>query len=729
VAGRWLVSWIPEGNEREITMSGEEPEYPDDLIPDIGNTDWPDLVGFIKSSVGIRQGYSTFVPKSNGIGRPVSGGKETFIRCPSPSHVDKRPSAWMQESEGLWYCAACNIGGDVLDLAAFASGLPVPEYKADAALFGDLVQSVASRLGITEQQARSAGFVSESRPPEAADVSPEWPDDFTPEEMAEAQLLHERWEEAGLPDSRNMAVRDVMARRSVRERGAELASEPQESDLEESMSRELDYELASLVKVRTAEVAGSYDEALEKGLLVELGCDPKFPHIPWQDVIPPDTPIYRMLKATCVTDIPDEYFIWAIYTALGSMIGRRVELMNSRGAVDPALWTVIIGSTGSSKSTVAVEMDRILAKVAPVVGNNGVKIIGVPASGERFLEQIRRDESVSMGMTVELEECPNSATFMYADEFALLGALLSRAGSTLTPLLLQAYSLKRDYILRPTESMSRVTFPVTGPMVSILSTTQPNRISEMLSRHDVASGFMNRFIFGSGKPRRVCVPMMGFGPDWQTVEQEFNHIQDRLSVRGAFLGLTDKAYVDKPWQLGPDTGGLTRMREWIYEQGKELEGADDYTADLLARRELMILKITLLMAINRIAGGDDWKHWTEGDVNAAIAHYPNIAEGWMDTGKRVLDTDELRLAEWVVARIEETGEIGIARRDLNRAVPKSMRGGHKSFNEVIVSLSQNGLIREVELRQGGKSKKAVKWLYPADNGPMTNSTELSTDTA
>lgn len=690
-------------------VEGLEP-YDDDLIPDIETSDWPDMVGYVKSKVSLRDGYIAFVPKANGIGRPVSGGKETFIRCPSPSHIDKKPSAWMQEGEGLWFCSVCQVGGDLFDLAAFATGWPVPGYKSDSASFTDVVNEVCERMGATEADARFAGYVTETRPLEAADVSPEWPEDFTEVEMAEAYALFESWDESGVPGAKDLAVRDVLARRKLGQRDTELADERNDHGLEPGLSRELDIAIAEMLEVDTYELADSYDDAVQKGLLVEVGCDPTFAHIPWQDVIPPDTPIYRMLKATCVNDIPDEYFIWAIYTALGSMIGRRIELANNRGAVDPALWTVIIGATGSSKSTVAVEMDRILAKVAPVQDSDGVKIIGVPASGERFLEMIRRDSLVGIGATVELDECKNAASFMYSDEFSLLGSLLSRAGSTLTSLLLQAYGLRRDYVLRPTESMSRVSFPVTGPMLSILSTTQPNRISDMLSKFDVASGFMNRFIFGMGVPRRVCVPMMGFGPDYSVVEAEFKLIQSRLNCSGQFDHLYDKAHVDKPWQLGPDAGGLSRMRRWMHDQAQKAKQHDDYTADLLARRELVMLKITLIMAINRICGGDDWKHWTEGDVEAAIAHYPNIEHGWLETGGRVLDSEDTRLEDWILTKVEQTGATGISRRDLGRSIPKSMRKNAKGFNEIINSMNTNGSIREVDLKNG-KSKKSTKWIY------------------
>jgi hypothetical protein len=692
-------------------------QWPDDLIPDVGPTDWPDLVGFLKARVPIRNAYLAFVPKQNGIGRPVSGGKEVFVRCPSPSHVDKRPSAWMQEREGLWYCAACGVGGDLFDMAAYATGYSVPGYKADAVSFGEVVQEVADRLGLTEADARAAGFVTESRPAEAADVSPEWPEDFTDAEMAEALILFEAWDEVGVPNAKDLAVRDVLAKRAVHDRSAEIAAEP-EPELDEAISREIDIATAAMINPNTAELATDYDDALAKGLLLEVGCDPNFPHVHWEDVIPADTPIYRMLKALCVTDIPDEYFLWSIYTALGAMIGRRVELVNGRGAVDPALWTVIVGATGSSKSTVAVEMDHILSKVAPVKDGAGVKLLGVPASGEKFIEQLRREDVDTTQVVPTMVEFPNASNFMYSDEFSLLGQLLSRAGSTLASLLLQVYGLKRDYVLRPTESMSRISFPVTGPMLCILSTTQPNRISQMLSKFDVASGFMNRFVFASGKPRRVCVPLMGFGPDYKAVEAEFQLMENRLNCAGQWNHLNpmvEKAHIDKPWTLGPDAGGLARIRQWMHDETAALEGSDEYTADLLARRELVILKITLLMAFNRICAGDNWKYWTKEDVEAAIAHYPNIAHGWREMGAAVLDTEDSKLEDWIVDFIYSRPD-GVSKRDLIGRVPKSMRKGAKPMTEVITAMSNSGIIREVELKSGnsGRGRKSVKWLYPPD---------------
>lgn len=698
------------------------PGWDPDLIPDLGPdtvTDWPDLTGFIKAKVPIRTVYTTFVPKANGIGRPVSGGKETFIRCPSPSHVDKRPSAWMQEGEGLWYCAACAVGGDVFDLAAHATGHNVPGYKSNAGEFGDVVKEVAERLGVTEEQARAAGYTRESKPIEEADVSPEWPEDFSPDEMAYASKLVESWAAAGVPNAKELAVHDVVARRTVAERDAEVKelAGPEPEPVDEGSSREMDIELARMSPVSTDEVSINYEDAVAKGLLVEVGCDPDFPHIPWQGIFPEGSPLHEIFKAACVTDIPDEFIVWAVYTALGSLVGRRVELLNGYAPVDPSFWTVLMGGTGSRKSTVAVEMDKILAHVAPVSGADGVKIVGTPASGERYMEMIRRDEVSGIGTTVEVEECTNSASFMFVDEFSTLGTLLGRAGNTLSSHLLQTYSCGRDRVIRPTEAMGRVSFPVTGPMVSILATTQPNRVVTMLNRYDVASGFMNRFVFISGKPRRICVPMMGFGPDWKLVQEQFQRIENRLRCANEFVPLGDKAFVDKPWQLTADSGGLKRLREWMMEQNSLMTGKEDdeFTADLLARRDLVMVKLILLMALNRIVGEGvtkTSKNWTKADVDAAIAHYPNIKAGWLDTGTRVLDTPESELEKWIEQKINTSVETpGIAQNDLRRLIPKSMRVPAHVFNQTVNALAISGAFRQIDLRKVG-AKRSIRWLQP-----------------
>jgi hypothetical protein len=696
----------------------EEQEWDPELIPDLGpdvHTDWPDITGFIKATVPIRTVYTNFVPKAGGIGRPVSGGKETFIRCPSPAHVDKRPSAWMQEREGLWYCAACAVGGDLFDLAAHATGHRVPDYKANAVEFGEVVQDVASRLGVTEEAARAAGYTRESRPAEEADVSTEWPEDFTDSELAYAQTLYESWDEAGVPNAKELAVHDVLARREVAGRDAEV-KELAGPELDEGVSREIDIALTKMAPVITAETSSTYEDAVAKGLIVEVGIDPESHPVRWEDFLDPETPVYKMMKAAAVTDIPDEFVLWSIYTALGTLVGRRVELIDYERPVDPAFWTVLVGDTGTKKSTIAMEMEKILHKVAPPSGSDGVKLMGTPASGERFMDMLRREEVVGVGVGVEAIECTNSASFMYVDEYSLLASTLGRAGNTLGSHFLQVYGAGRDQIVRPTEAMGRISFPVTGPLLGLLSTTQPNRLSTMMDRYDIASGFMNRFGFIGGSPRRVYMPMAGYSPDWGRVREQFQIIQNRLNCADIFIPMHDKAFVDKPWQLVPDSGGLIRLREWIIEQRELMATEENQTiVEMLARRDLIIKKLVLVMAINRIVGAGTTrvpKNWTAEDVDAAIGHYDNLRHGWMTSAEKVFETVDTEMEDWVIRRVNESTDTrGIAQRDLLRLVPHRMRMPAKDFNQLVQALATAGAFRQVDLRRV-KSKKSTKWLMP-----------------
>ena len=710
----------PEYRPTPSSSTDPEREWDPELIPDLGPDagDWPDLTGFIKATVSIRTVYTAFVPKSGGIGRPVSGGKETFIRCPSPTHIDKKPSAWMQEREGLWYCAACSVGGDVFDLAAHATGHRVPDYKASAVEFGDIVKEVAARVGATEEAARAAGYVRESRPAEEADVTAEWPEDFADEEVAYAQRIYESWSESGVPNAKELAVHDVVARRGVAERDAavhELAG----PELEEGLSREIAIELATKVAPAiTAEMSSSYEDAVAKGLIIEVGVDPSSHPVHWEDFIEPDTPIYKMMQAAAVTDIPDEFVLWSIYVAFGALIGRRVELIDSVRPVDGALWTVLMGDTGSRKSTVAGEMEKILHRVCPPSGSDGVKLLGTPASGERFMDMIRRDEVIGVGVSTDVVECTNSASFMHVDEFSTLATAISRPGNILGSHLLQVYGAQRDQLLRPTEAMGRVSFPVTGPLLSLISTTQPNRLSSLLGRNDVASGFMNRFTFISGSPRRVCVPMMGFAPNWAAVQEQFQVIQNRLNCADIFIPMHDKAFVDRPWQLTPDSGGLIALRQWIIDQNREVsEMENSMIVEMLARRDLLIKKLVLLMAVNRIVGAGTTrvpKNWTEADVVAAIGHYDNVRHGWVRSAEQVFSTMDSEMEDWILKRIEESAATnGIAQNELRRRVPHKMRMPARDFNQIVQALATAGAFRQVDLRRA-KTKKSTKWLMPND---------------
>ena len=60
-----------------------------------------------------------------GLGEPASRGDEWAVLC--PLHDDHRPSLYLSEQKGLWYCHVCGEGGDGIKLVERAMNLTFAE--------------------------------------------------------------------------------------------------------------------------------------------------------------------------------------------------------------------------------------------------------------------------------------------------------------------------------------------------------------------------------------------------------------------------------------------------------------------------------------------------------------------------------------------------------------------------------------------------------------------------
>ena len=64
-------------------------------------------------------------------GEMRQAGARWVARCPLPGHDDRTPSFTVYPETDSWYCfGACQRGGDVVDLAAFAWGIENPAVAA-----------------------------------------------------------------------------------------------------------------------------------------------------------------------------------------------------------------------------------------------------------------------------------------------------------------------------------------------------------------------------------------------------------------------------------------------------------------------------------------------------------------------------------------------------------------------------------------------------------------------
>lgn len=61
------------------------------------------------------------------------------IPCPTPEHEDKNPSA-LHYPDGGWYCHACGVGGDALDLYAIRNNFTVSQALRELGAFDGTIR-------------------------------------------------------------------------------------------------------------------------------------------------------------------------------------------------------------------------------------------------------------------------------------------------------------------------------------------------------------------------------------------------------------------------------------------------------------------------------------------------------------------------------------------------------------------------------------------------------------
>lgn len=161
--GPWSLEderkWIDAHPEDEGTASfltgGAPPPrvapaapFDEDLVPDeeatYARSQQDDDIDRLIERIGIVEAYQRWCGKST----PKAGSRTEGIKvsCPNPTHPDRDPSAWLNTDKNVWTCGACDIGGDVLDIAAWHFGLPVPGYKSGKT-FIELREKIAQEYG------------------------------------------------------------------------------------------------------------------------------------------------------------------------------------------------------------------------------------------------------------------------------------------------------------------------------------------------------------------------------------------------------------------------------------------------------------------------------------------------------------------------------------------------------------------------------------------------------
>lgn len=457
---------LREKREAEEATAAAIPPTPEarpqdtDLVPDEDSgyerSEEELTIDRIIDRIDILEAYRRWIPK------PVppfrSGKKEGIhVSCPMPNHPDKHPSAWVNTEKKIWYCSGCDIGGDVIDLAAIYFGMG--DYKSGKN-FGEIRQRIATDYGYTFVPVPGQEPIIVAPAPSQATEAPAEALDAADSTGTTEQTA------PAVPIPPPVAAPASVEAPATTDAGPALAS------------------VSSLILPEDDE-DDDYD----------------LPGLDWHEIVTPNTFLDIYMRQTCEDDVPEEYHLWLGLMALGMACGRDVVLQDRRPVLGN-LNVCILGKTGVGKSRATEHVNRITQLAIPWSASDpmsrGVKQIGTPSSGENMIHQFSQPIYDPSNPKVLLGYQPIRGIVDYNELSGLVGRG-NRQGSTVKSTLMQFYDGSKTIT---SNSMTNGALRAEDPFASVLTTAQPRALRDLITQSDLDSGFLNRWIFVTGKMKQ-----------------------------------------------------------------------------------------------------------------------------------------------------------------------------------------------------------------------------------
>lgn len=487
-------------------------------------------------SINILDAYIKYCGKMMPIVR--NGQRESIkVSCPVPGHQDNNPSAWINLDKNVWHCAACNIGGDVLDLAAIAKGYPWPSNYKSGKQFVELRKALAEDFGYTALKLPGGSVVV-----------------ATPESVPETEDKNFSPKESDKSDTSDTLK---SPKNTKKEPSKSKSTAPEDSETE-----------------KTADIFDFYYDD-EKPLI--------FPEIKWREILPEDTFLRSYMEQTCVDDVPEEFHFWHALIALGFALGRDVTLSDAI-PVYGNLFVCTLGRSGTGKSKARYLLDTLLSEALPHkwedANSKGVRKISSPGSAEVMIHNFQKPIADPTNPKLIAYYAPVRGLIDY-NELSSLIARTNRAGSAIKPTMMQLYDMERQV---STSSLTHGAKIAEQPFASALTSTQPRALKGLISNTDDASGFLNRWIFVLGTAKKR------FAIGGVTVD-----MTPAVKPLQAILGWANSFRAGEYVEWSEDAAKLfTDFFHTRIEPDK-----DRSQSDLIVRLDLTMKKLILLLSANK----------------------------------------------------------------------------------------------------------------------------------
>lgn len=221
------------------------------------------------------------------------------------------------------------------------------------------------------------------------------------------------------------------------------------------------------------------------------------PGFNWRDAgVSPNTFLDTWLELTSLSYEPEEFYFFEGLQSIGC--AARDVILQEDFKIRPNLSICLIGTTSTGKSVSMGNMQWLLRNALPfdAATGSGVRIIKGVGSGESLIDMFNLySEDAATGTRTY-----QAVNGLVADsEFAQIMSKVRRQGSTLRETMMDFMDFDT-----PVQSHSRMggNVEARNHFCQFITSTQPEVAGEVLSANDGGSGFLNRWVYVFGTPKK-----------------------------------------------------------------------------------------------------------------------------------------------------------------------------------------------------------------------------------
>ena len=240
--------------------------------------------------------------------------------------------------------------------------------------------------------------------------------------------------------------------------------------------------------------------------------------VPTTKVVRSDNFIDHYLDYTAKTECPTFFHRWTAVSCLSAYLGRDLHFQHGHFTIHPNLYTMLIGSPGTKKSSAIKIGAKLLAQAGYTtfaakktrqekflldLAEQADRYLGTDMDAEDMLDanlfgtaEGGRDEN-HLADGLRYKDCPPCETFVAADEF---NNFIGVGNTDFISILgeLWDYDGVYDYRLKNSKSVY-----IPNPTVTILGGNTPTGFSQAFPTDTLGQGFFSRLLLVYGEPSGV----------------------------------------------------------------------------------------------------------------------------------------------------------------------------------------------------------------------------------